>query len=314
MITVTRVLVSGCSGFLAGYLIDDLKKKSDHLIYGVTEIENIEIPGCIVFQADIRNQERIWEVIKEVKPDIVYHLAALSNVGFSWKNPKETYEVNIIGSSNLIEAVSLFCPRSRIILMSSAELYGNNTLRKIDENAPVVIKNPYALSKYAMEMVGDLYVASREMDIIKIRAFNFTGPGQNHHFVCSDFAYQIARIESGTVEAKLQVGNLSAVRDITDVRDISRYLCAIADKGKSGCVYNLCSGQARSIQEILNILLSYSTVRIDVVEDPKKFRPIDTPVLEGDCTLIRRQFGLSPQFELEQTLHDILQYWRSNLK
>jgi GDP-4-dehydro-6-deoxy-D-mannose reductase len=311
---MTRVLITGCSGFLAGYLINDLKKKPDHLIYGLTEIENIKIPGCSVFQVDIRNQEQVRALVEDLKPDIVYHLAAISNVGFSWKNQRETYEVNIIGSSNLIEAVNLFFPNARIILLSSAELYGKSSRDKIDEKTPVVIGNPYALSKYAMEMVGDLYTDSRKMDIIKIRAFNFTGPGQNHDFVCSDFAYQIACIESGQVKPEIRVGNLAAVRDISDVRDVTRYLLAISERGKSGKVYNLCSGKARSIKEILRILLSFSKTRIDIIKDPVKFRPVDTPVLEGNCTLIRQEFGLSPRFDLEQTLFDILAYWRSELK
>lgn len=307
---MSRILVTGCSGFLASYLIKQLTKGQYDDISGITEITTFTSDEFKVFHVDIRERNEVFELIQSLKPDVIFHLAAISNVGFSWKNQKLTYEVNFIGSSNIIEAVDLYSPESRIILMGSAELYGDCGQGPIDEKCNISAKNPYALSKLAMEMVGDLYINSRDLDIIKIRSFNFTGPGQEVKFVCSDFAFQIAMIEKGKKDPVIKVGNLTAVRDISDVRDIARYLSVIARKGRSGDVYNLGSGFSFSIKEILDILLSCSEVEIEVFEDSEKLRPVDIPVLTCDCTLIRNRFGCRPAYTIQQTLRDILNYWR----
>ena len=311
---MAKILVTGCSGFLAHYLVDFLKIRQEDTLFGMTEEDDFSSEKYTVFRIDIREQDEVRKIIKEVRPEIIFHLAAVSNVGFSWKNQKMTYEVNFIGSSNILEAVKLFCPQSRVILISSAELYGSGQSEKIDEKSSVVIKNPYALSKYAMEMLGDLYINSMDLDVIKIRSFNFTGPGQSKNFVCSDFAYQIAQIEKGNRIPEIRVGNLAAVRDFSDVRDIARYLVTIAEKGRKGCLYNICSGKGYSIKDILNLLISFSEKKIEVKIDQNKFRPTDTPFLVGDCNLIREQFRCYPEFDIQQTLLDILNYWRGFLK
>jgi len=308
---MSRILITGCSGFLASYLIKQLNKDKSHEITGITEIISFSSTDYQVYHVDIRERDEVFKLIQSIKPEIIFHLAAISNVGFSWKNQKLTYEINFIGSSNVIEAVSLFSPESRIILMGSAELYGDSGKDPINEKYKISAKNPYALSKMAMEMVGNLYIESRGLDIIKIRSFNFTGPGQEVKFVCSDFAFQIAMIEKGKKEPIIKVGNLKSIRDISDVRDIARYLSVIAEKGKTGDVYNLGSGISNPIKELLDILLSYSKVKIEVLEDSEKLRPIDIPILTCDCSLIRSRFGCRPEFKIQQTLLDILNYWRT---
>ena len=308
---MTRILITGCSGFLASYLIKQLKKDPSNEIIGITEVTTFASDDYQNYHLDIRDRDEVFELIQNLKPDLIFHLAAISNVGFSWKNQKLTYEINFIGSSNVIEAVNQFSPDSRILLMGSAELYGDCSQEPIDEKCRISAKNPYALSKMAMEMVGDLYIESRNLDIIKIRSFNFTGPGQEVKFVCSDFAFQIAMIEKEKNDPVIRVGNLSAIRDISDVRDIARYLNTVAVEGDSGGVYNLGSGFSYSIKAILDILLSYSERKIEVVEDAEKLRPIEIPVLSCDCSLIRSRFGCKPEFSIQQTLLDILNYWRA---
>ncbi|MCU0285647.1 MAG: GDP-mannose 4,6-dehydratase [Acidobacteria bacterium] len=314
-----RILITGCSGFLGTFLSRFLNEKEAHTgnnieISGITEEKDYQSPHVKVHHADIRDREAIFSLVKTIKPDVTFHLAAIANVGYSWKNQASTYEINFIGSSNLLEAVAEFAPGSRVLLMSTAELYGKSQQDIIDENTPTTARNPYALSKKAMEMLGDLYMDAKKLDIIKLRSFNFTGPGQDRKFVASDFCFQIAEIEKGKQEPIIRVGNLSAVRDISDVRDIARFLKVIAEKGEPGGLYNLCSGKAYSIRELLDILLSLAAVKIEVVVDANKFRPIDIPRLVGDTRRTRETFGLYHEYSIEQTLTDLLNYWRDKVE
>ena len=171
--------------------------------------------------------------------------------------------------------------------------------------------NPYALSKMAMEMAGDLYLRTKKLEIIKVRSFNFIGPGQDVKFVSSNFAWQIANIEKGKKERIIKVGNLSAERDFSDVRDIARYMKVIGTEGKSGSIYNLCSGNVYSIKYILDILLKHSNEKIKIEVDKERFRPVDIPKLAGDNSLIQSKFGLIPEYSIEQTLRDTLDFWRN---
>jgi GDP-4-dehydro-6-deoxy-D-mannose reductase len=312
-----KILITGCSGFLGSHLTTVLEKEADVSLSGITEVKDFTSPKLAVYHVDIRERQRVFEVIASLQPHLVFHLAAVANVGFSWSHQSLTYEINFIGSSNVIEALSEYSPRSRILLMSSAELYGNCSGNACKESDPISVtspKNPYSLSKYAMEMVGNLYRQAKNMDIVTVRSFNFTGPGQSSQFVASDFSRQIAEIETGKRDAVMKVGNLSAVRDLSDVRDIARYLAVIARKGETGGIYNLCSGKTYSIKDILDILLSYSTKSIQVDIDENKLRPVDLPKLWGDTSLLRKKFNLKPDFEIRQTLLDLLNDWRERVK
>lgn len=308
-----KIMITGCSGFLASYLVKCLKKGSSPKIYGITEVKNFSSEEMEVFTVDIRDRDEVFGIMDRIKPDLIFHLAAISNVGFSWKNQKLTYEVNFIGSSNLLEAASAYSPDVRIILMSTAELYGIENKGIINEMSETGFMNPYALSKMAMEMAGDLYQRTKGMNIIKVRSFNFIGPGQDTKFVSSDFAWQIANIEKGKGEKIIKVGNLSAERDFSDVRDIARYMTVIGEEGKIGSIYNLCSGNVYSIKNILDILLEFSNEEIKVEVNEDRFRPVDIPALAGDNGLIRNEFGLSPEYPIKQTLKDTLDHWRNRV-
>lgn len=306
-----KVLITGCSGFLSQPLIKELENSGDYLIYGITEELDFTSTHFQVTNLDIRNRDRLFQLIKEIQPDITFHLAAISNVGFSWKNQHLTYEVNFMGSNNLMEALSLHAPNGRLLLMSSAELYGNAGKDFIDEKTPICSKNPYSLSKHAMEMAGRLYEKSHKMNVTYLRSFNFIGPGQGNKFVAADFSSQIVDIEKGKKDPIISVGNLSAQRDFSDVRDIARYLRVIAENPDRGGTYNLCSGNVYTIREILDILLSLSSKKIEVQVDSSRLRPVDIPRLGGDNSLIKNTFNLSPRYKINQTLLDILEYWRA---
>lgn len=306
-----KVLITGCSGFLASHLIKRLIKEYD--IYGFTEIKDFKTNEFDYRVIDIRDDEKVKNYIREVKPDLTFHFAAITNVGFSWKNKKLTYEVNIIGSSNLFEALSEYSPNSRVLIMSSAELYGNKGNKPIGTREEIDVKNPYSLSKYSMEMISDLYNERNDLNIVKIRAFNFTGPGQDSKFVASDFAKQIAMIERGYSEPIIHVGNLDVKRDFSDVRDIVEYLIKISDEGKAGEIFNLCSGEAYSIRFILETLLSFSNMQIDVIVDKSKLRPADIPVLFGDYNELKTRLKIDKKYKIEETLFDLLEFWRKRV-
>jgi len=305
-----KVLITGCSGFLASYLVKELDIENLRIL-GITEEEDYISEDFEVITADIRDKTKIKSIISEFSPDFIYHLAAISNVGFSWQNPGLTYEVNFIGSSNLLESAFEYSPDARIILMSSAEVYAKKKRGLLSETSKISPNNPYALSKLAMEMAADLYVNSRNMEIIKIRSFNFTGPGQNISFVSSDFSYQIAQIEKGKKDPVIKVGNLSAKRDFSDVRDIARYISVIGRKGESGEIYNTCSGSVYSISDMLNILLELSTSDIRVEVEKERLRPVDKPILAGDNSKIKSRLGLKPEYDMRMTLADLLEHSRS---
>ena len=307
---MSRVLVTGCSGFLASHLLKRLLREPGNKVFGITEVPGFTYPDVEVFQVDIRRRDDIAQMLEIIRPDVTIHLAAVANVGFAWKNPELTYDVNFMGSSNLLEALQASAPDSRLLLMSSAEVYLPKSGEALREDSPLQCQNPYALSKMAMEMLGDLYARAFGMRVFKVRAFNFTGPGQNRSFVASDFASQVARIERGELSPIIRVGNLEAQRDFSDVRDVARFVQAIAARGEAGEVYNVCSGRTYSIRRILDILLAQARVAIRVEVDPTRFRPLDNPVLSGDPALIRRRFGLAPEIPIERTLGDLLDYWR----
>lgn len=308
-----RVLITGASGFLASHLVDQLSRE-DVEIYGTSDLlpEPKTREKLFSFtKSDIRDHSALHSLIKEIKPTIAYHLAAVTNVGFSWSHSALTYEINLMGSSNLIESLAATKVPCQIVLLSSAELYGQQNGLPLHEGSALRCHSPYALSKWAMEKLTDLFLHHHTLKFLTVRAFNFTGPGQSPHFVASDFARQIARIESGLNDPVIEVGNLTAERDFSDVRDIARYIIRLTLGGiHASDIINLCSGQSVSIQKILDILLSLSQKKIVVKTDPKRFRPVDIPKLLGDPKRLVEFYGLRAQYSIEDTLRDLLAFWR----
>lgn len=307
-----RVLISGVTGFVGNHLFDFLAS-SDYAIFGTSfpdkpksgEDENI-------FYLDIRLEDKVFEAIKRIQPDWIFHLAAVSNVKHSWEKRKETLETNLMGTFNLFEAVRRFAPQARILFVSSSDVHGvlSPIERALSEEDLPRVVSPYAFSKVSGEILSSFYSQVEKLDIVIARAFPHTGPGQSPDFVCSDWASQIAMIEKRQAEPVIKVGNIKVKRDFSDVRDVARAYASLMQKGKSGDVYNVCSGEAVSLSEILNLLLSFSSQKIDVQVDSQKLRKADIPLLLGDNQKIRQKTSWEPRVSLKQSLLDLLNYWR----
>ncbi len=314
-----RVLITGITGFAGSHLADYLLTLGNVDIHGIirwrSRTENVEHLGdqVTMHECDLRDAASTLNVIEEVKPRYIFHLAAQSFVPTSWRAPSESLSTNVLGQLNIFEAVRKIGLDCRIQLACSSEEYGmvyDNEV-PITEDNPLRPLSPYGVSKVSQDLLGYQYFMSYGMEVVRTRGFNHTGPRRGPVFVCSDFAKQIVDIEKGKRKPIINVGNLEAKRDFTDVRDMVRGYWLALEKGKSGEVYNICQGKCWTIQEILDMLLSHSNVKIEVKEDPARLRPSDVPILLGDCSRFRRDTGWEPKIPFEQTLKDIIEYWRS---
>jgi len=267
------------------------------------------------FPLDITSEIEIHSAVKTVRPDWIFHLAAISNVRHSWENRRETMETNILGSFHLLDAARQFSPKARILFVSSSDVYGIPTKRNrpFKEEDGVQPVSPYACTKISGESLCQFYSRIEKLDVVIARSFPHTGPGQSPDFVCSDWAHQIALIEKKQIEPVLKTGNLETQRDFLDVRDVVRAYEGLMKKGKSGSVYNVCSGKGVALRDILYLLTSLSSMEIDLSVDSGKLRKADIPALVGDNTKIRQTIEWEPRISLEQTLSDLLEYWRRSL-
>lgn len=308
-----KALIIGAGGFVGGYLISELYSReweicATKLPYEMIKIYSGSTASYETVDLDILNEEAISNVVNDFRPDYIFHLAAQSSVAVSWEKPTLTIDINIKGSINILEAVRKSGLPVRIVMIGSGEEYGHSANRNtpVDESIVPDPGNIYAVTKYTQNMIGKIYFSAYEMDIISVRAFNHIGPGQQPQFVVADFCKQVVDIVAGRKEAVIRVGNLSARRDFTDVRDIVRAYAEIALKGKSGETYNVGSGNAISIQSILDKIIELSKANIKVEIDKTKFRPADVPKIEADITKLTKDTGWKPVIPLEKTLKDIL--------
>lgn len=310
-----KALIIGAAGFVGGYLIRELKAAGWEV--HATCLPNEEIKeDCPVHTLDILKKEDISPLLDDIKPDIVYHLAAQSSVSVSWKRPQLTAEINVVGSINVLEAVRDAEKKDiRLVLIGSGEEYGyiREGACPLSESEPLNPGNIYAATKACQDMLGKIYTRAYKMDIIMVRAFNHSGPAQSNIFVISDFCRQIAEIEKGMKEPVISVGNLSAKRDFTDVRDVVRAYRLLGEKGVIGNVYNVGRGKAVEIQYILDTALSYANQPIEVKRDPARMRASDIPLIEPDVSHIFEDTGWSAEITMEQTIKDTLDYWRKKL-
>lgn len=307
-----KSLVIGGAGFVGGYLIKELINFG-HEVYA-TCLENEKInENCIVKTLDITDKNAVSALIGEISPDCIYHLAAQSSVSLSWKNPQLTAEINVIGAINVLEAVKDL-KNTRLIMIGSGEEYGfiRENSCPLKESEPLNPGNIYAATKACQEMISRIYTRAYKTDIIMVRAFNHSGAGQSSMFVISDFCRQIAEIEKNQRPPEISVGNLSAMRDFTDVRDVVRAYRLLSEKGISGKVYNIGRGKAVSIQYILDTALSFSEKNISVIQDTKKMRASDIPIIEPDVSEIYGDTGWTAEISMEQTIKDTLDYWRNH--
>jgi len=315
-----RVLITGVTGFAGSHLVDYLLTRGDCEIHGIwrwrSRTENIEHlkPGQVTFhECDLRDAASAHDVVDRVRPDWIFHLAAQSFVPTSWVAPTESLTTNILAQLNIFESVRRLKLKTRIQLACSSEEYGMVFPDEvpIKETNPLRPLSPYAVSKVAQDMLGYQYWMSWKVDSVRTRGFNHEGPRRGPVFVASDFAKQIADIEKGRKPPVLSVGNLEAKRDFTDVRDMVRAYVLALEKCEPGEVYNICRGRSWSIREVLDMLLARTKTKIEVREDPARLRPSDVQILLGDNSRFVAATGWQPVIPFEQTLEDMLDYWRS---
>lgn len=315
-----KALITGIAGFAGSHLTGLL------LDHGY-EVTGISYPGfplhritryldkIDLFQADIISPREMEEVFRIAKPERVYHLAAVSSVRQSWGNRKQTMETNVMGTMNVLEAAREMSLPPRVLLVSTSEVYGMvpEEDQPVLEQYPMMPTSPYAASKAAQELLGYQYSAGEGVHTVIVRAFNHTGPGQEEGFVCSSFARQIARAEKGLCEPVIEVGNLEARRDFSDVRDMVGAYHAALEGGRSGGLYNICSGRAHSIEELLQMLLGMSETQMEVRPSPELMRPVDIPLILGSNRRFSEEVGWEPGIPIETTLSDLLDYWRDQV-
>lgn len=311
-----KIFISGASGFVGSTLARYLDFPENE-IYGTSFPHKPKPLGlkCSndIRYLDIRREGDITEFIKEICPDRVFHLAAISNVGCSWEKRRETIETNILGTQHVFEALRKYSPQTRVLFVSSSDVYGDASMddRALCEDDDTKALSPYAYSKIGGELLSRFYADVEGLYIVIARSFPHTGPGQSPDFVCSDWAYQIAKIEEGSKEPVMKVGNIDVKRDFSDVRDVVKAYVQLLEKGRKGEIYNIASGKAVSLQKILDMLLSFSYLSIKVQVDSQRLRKKDILCLRGDNSKIRKETGWKPEISLRQTLEDLLEYWRN---
>ncbi len=314
-IAPVRALVTGAGGFVGKHLLACLAAETDWGLYANahTRPEHPVAPGRVQWGAfDLTDHEQTSQGVSEVRPQYIFHLAAQSNVQVAFKDPAATLMNNVAGQLHLLDALRESSPNARILIICSSEEYGLVRPEDIpiDEETPFRPNNPYAVSKIAQDALATQYFLSYGQQTIRVRPFNHIGPGQTEHFVTAAFAKQVARIEAGLQEPIIYVGNLEAQRDFTDVRDMVRAYLLAAVKGEPGEVYNIGSGEGHTMQWVLDTFLAISKVEVEVKQDPARMRPSDIPIQICDPTRFQQRTGWQPQIPLEQTLRDILEYWR----
>jgi GDP-4-dehydro-6-deoxy-D-mannose reductase len=296
-----RVLVTGSSGFVGGWLVRHLDSCGD---------EVVSLPDAL----DVTDRGGLREAVVATGADAVCHLAAQASVAASWIDPIATFEVNAIGVLNLVDAAAACDPVPRLLLVGSAEVYGMVRPEELPlrEDRPFAPVNPYATSKAAAELIGLQAWLGRGLEVIRARPFNHTGPGQREDFVVPSLARQVVEARRRGLDA-LAVGNLDVRRDITDVRDVVRAYRLLLERGVPGEVYNVCSGRSLSIAELASRLLAAEGLGLPLRSDPGRVRPVDLPDLRGDPSRLAEATGWSPEVPLEQTLADVLDYWHATL-
>ncbi len=311
-----RGLVIGAAGFVGNYLINEMHSEGMECFATKLPNEKFDNPHAIVYDLDILDKESVANLLMEIRPDYIFHLAAQSSVGVAWKNPGLTIDVNIKGSVNVMDAIRELYYKPRVLLIGSGEEYGHikEGDTPIAEDTLLRPGNIYAATKACQNMIGSIYSKAYDMDLIMVRAFNHIGPGQLPLFVVSDFCKQTAEIELGLREPVISVGNLDAMRDFTDVRDVVRAYVLLVQKGNPGETYNVGRGEAVRIRTVLDKIIEISGADISVEIDQAKLRPVDVPIIEADITKIHSVTGWEPVISIEQTIKETLDYWRVKLK
>ena len=317
-----RALITGITGFAGSHLAEYLlNEHPDVEVFGTyrwrSRMDNVEHFRSRVklLEADLRDYTSMHAALDKSRPDVIFHLAAQSFVPSSWTAPNETLTTNVSGQTNLFEAVRALRLDPVIQIACSSEQYGlvlpDET--PIKETNPLRPLSPYAVSKVAQDYLGYQYFQSYGLKVVRTRGFNHTGPRRGQVFVTSNFCSQVAAIELGLQEPVIRVGNIEAIRDFTDVRDMVRAYWLAVTKAKPGEVYNIATGNGIRIREMLERLISLANVEVKIEVDPERLRPSDVEILIGDASKFKADTGWEPRIPFEQTLNDLLDYWRKTL-
>lgn len=296
-----RSLITGGRGFVGTWLAEYLREQGDEVV-------------AIDYEVDVTDPVALLEAVTAAAPDAIYHLAALTHVGDSWKDPLQVLQVNVIGTAALLAAARQCGTDPRVLVTSSAEVYGAVTdpsLMPLDELTPTAPLTPYAASKLAAEALIGQAFRGHGQEVIVVRPFNHIGPGQTPNFAVPALAKRIVEAD-GRGDSSISVGNLAARRDFTDVRDVVKAYRMLIDSGTPGEVYNVCSGHDVAIEEIATTLLRLAGTSLEFKTDPALTRPVEVPVLRGDPTRLQHATGWKPEIPLDQTLADVLEYWRQH--
>ncbi len=314
-----KALITGISGFVGAHLTEYLLRETDCVVAGTVfgPMESIAHLRARVqlYPAELSSLDVVSFILEDCRPDLIFHLAAQPLPAVSLKDPWYTLENNIRMQLNILEAAHRLQLPVRVLVVGSSEEYGLIRPRDlpISEEAPLRPTNPYAVSKVTQDLLGLQYHLMYGLHAVRVRPFNHIGPGQRLGFVVPDLAKQVAEAEAGRRESRIRVGNLDVSRDFTDVRDVVRAYYLALTQGRAGEVYNIGSGKARTVRSILDGLLRLSRAPLEYQEDAERIRAIDVPFIQADCTRFRAATGWEPQIPFEQSLENILDYWRARV-
>jgi GDP-4-dehydro-6-deoxy-D-mannose reductase len=313
-----RVFVSGGTGFAGSHLVDRLLKVG-HEVAGLVHPASSHQPvpeheNFRPIMGDLMELASLKAAVSEIRPDVIYHLAGQALTNQSWEDPARTLAINGGGTANMLEAARRF-GRPRVVVVTSAEIYGRVApdMLPITENSEPMPAHPYGISKWTAGLLVQLYWQRYGLPVIEARPFNHIGPRQALGFVVPDFASQLAAIQLNQKAGTISVGNLSAERDFTDVRDVVRAYTMLAENGRPGESYLICSGRPVAIETILETMIEMVPVEIEVVRDPERMRPSETPRLMGSYAKIQRDTGWEPEIGLRDSLRDALDDWLGRL-
>jgi GDP-4-dehydro-6-deoxy-D-mannose reductase len=297
---VSRVLVTGARGFVGRYLVEHL------------EATGTAVTGWAREHVDLLDRHAVFRAMADLRPSVVYHCAGAAHVGQSFSNIADTFAANVLGTHHVLDALRVSGVGARVLITGSSLVYRQSD-RALKEDDPTGPATPYAVSKLAQEMLGQRGIREDRQHVLLARPFNHIGPRQDPTYAAPAFAQQIALIEKGRMRPEIVVGNLDASRDLHDVRDTVRAYAAIIERGEPGRIYNVCAGRAFKIRDVLERLVAMSRVDVTITVDPARYRPSDNLMLWGDRSRIEEELGWTPKIPLDQTLGDLLDYWRKEV-
>lgn len=313
-----RALITGITGFAGGHLAQILLDRGDE-VFGVARDEGTGLAHLtqeiVPVIADLQDAQVVQRLLTDIRPEAIYHLAGQAFVPTSWEDPWATMENNIRPQLNILQAMVKQKLEARLLIVASNQVYGhvNKDQLPVQEETPLRPDNPYGVSKVTQDVLGLQYFLSHGVDVLRVRAFNHIGPRQSPVFVAASFSRQIAQIEAGLKEPVIQVGNLDAERDFTDVIDVMRAYALLVEYGDPGEAYNVGTGRAYSIKYLLEVLLSYSQTKIKVEQEPSRIRPSDVSIIYADNSKLRTKTGWEPSVNFEDSLRRVLDYWRDEI-